>query len=178
MKDAPTEAFESAIDGSISATSLSQMTGLTDRRHRQLARDGYFPEPVESQYQMGPTIQGLLRYYREHNQRTKEKIIGTKDTKTQLEIKILRARFEREQGDVIPRDAVNRMVARAGSLIRSRLYAALERDYPGRVQGRSPSEIAAIGRALADELIDFLRTCDQRPANEPKPPYAPHEPRR
>jgi hypothetical protein len=154
-------------EGKIGAVELSALTGLSDRRHRQLAKDGYFPDPVESEYDRTATIRGLFKYYREHNQRTKEKIIGTKDRKTQLEMRILRARFERENGLVVPRYAVDRMLARAGSLIRGRLYSALEREFPGRVVGRSPAEIAAVGRALADELMTFLQDCDKELPRKP-----------
>src|SRR5256885_3244989 len=32
--------------GTISADRLCSLTGLTDRRHRQLAKEGYFPPPM------------------------------------------------------------------------------------------------------------------------------------
>lgn len=141
----------------ITALDLCALTGLTDRRHRQLAADGYFPPPVESQYVMLPTIRGLFKYYREHNQRTKEKIIGTKDRKTQMEMRLLKLKFDRETERSMLRSDVDRMLAYSGALMTARLYTALEREFPGRVVGRSPAEISALGRALADELIGFLR---------------------
>lgn len=49
----------------ISAEKLCALTGLTDRRHRQLAREGYFPSPSKGLYQLTPTIAGIFRYYRE-----------------------------------------------------------------------------------------------------------------
>ena len=49
--------------GTISAASLCDLTGLTDRRHRQLAAEGYFPNPQRGLYQLTPTIKGLFRYY-------------------------------------------------------------------------------------------------------------------
>ena len=55
----------------ITAEKLCALTGLTDRRHRQLAAEGYFPPPIKSVYQLAPSVQGLFRYYREMRQRDK-----------------------------------------------------------------------------------------------------------
>jgi hypothetical protein len=49
----------------IEADKLCHLTGLTDRRHRQLAKEGYFPPPLRGKYQLIRTLQGLFRYYRE-----------------------------------------------------------------------------------------------------------------
>ena len=46
----------------ISSDKLCSLTGLTDRRHRQLAKDGYFPPPERSEYQLIPTLRGLFKY--------------------------------------------------------------------------------------------------------------------
>jgi len=51
--------------GTISAEALCSLTGLTDRRHRQLSKDGYFPPPLDGQYQARATLQGLFKYFRE-----------------------------------------------------------------------------------------------------------------
>lgn len=49
----------------ITADKLCAITGLTDRRHRQLASSGYFPPPVRGEYQLGPTLRGMFKFYRE-----------------------------------------------------------------------------------------------------------------
>ena len=54
-----------ADNGTIAIAQLARLSGLTDRRLRELASEGWFPKSVEGQYQLVPTIQGLLRYYRE-----------------------------------------------------------------------------------------------------------------
>jgi hypothetical protein len=51
--------------GAITVEQLAKLSGLTDRGLRELAAEGWFPKPVNGQYQLVPTIQGLLRYYRE-----------------------------------------------------------------------------------------------------------------
>lgn len=49
----------------ISAERLCSLTGLTDRRHRQLAKQGYFPPPTNGNYPLNQTITGLFKYFRE-----------------------------------------------------------------------------------------------------------------
>jgi hypothetical protein len=57
-----------AEPGAITVTQLARLSGLTDRRLRELAGEGWFPKPTDGRYQLVPTIQGLLRYYREREQ--------------------------------------------------------------------------------------------------------------
>lgn len=47
----------------ITAEELCALTGLTDRRHRQLARVGYFPPPLRAGYERHKTIAGLYQYF-------------------------------------------------------------------------------------------------------------------
>ena len=51
--------------GTITAPQLARLSGLTERHLRDLAAEGVFPKPVNGVFQLVPTIQGLLRYYRE-----------------------------------------------------------------------------------------------------------------
>ena len=146
----------------ITADRLCGLTGLTDRRHRQLAADGYFPAPVESMYQMDATVTGIFRFYREHNARTKEKLVNTKDEKTQKEIRLLDMKIEEQERQSVKRSEVSKLLLQVSSKQKAVLFAALEREYPGKVVGRTASEISAHGRALADRLCEvFAREVEQ-----------------
>jgi hypothetical protein len=60
-----------AESGFITTAQLARLSGLTERRLRELASEGHLPRPVDGRYQLVAAIQGLLRYYRElENQRT------------------------------------------------------------------------------------------------------------
>jgi hypothetical protein len=48
--------------GTISADKLCRITGRTDSFHRQLAKRGYFPLPVQGCYQADASITGFIRY--------------------------------------------------------------------------------------------------------------------
>ena len=41
----------------ITAEKLCLLTGLTDRRHRQISKEGFFPPPIRSLYPPAPTLQ-------------------------------------------------------------------------------------------------------------------------
>ena len=55
----------------ISSAALATMTGLSDRRHRQLAKDGWFPPPSRGAYQRDVTFKGLFKYFKERSSGTK-----------------------------------------------------------------------------------------------------------
>ncbi len=74
--------------GTIPADKLCEITGLTDRRHRQLAKQGYFPPPVKAQYQLATTLKGLFRYYRE-----------TKEDNRKLEETVIREKLRQQRAD-------------------------------------------------------------------------------
>jgi hypothetical protein len=57
-----------AEPGTITTAQLARLSGLTDRRLRELSAEGWLPKPVDGTCQLVPAIQGLLRYYREREQ--------------------------------------------------------------------------------------------------------------
>ncbi len=57
-----------AEPGTIATLQLSRLSGLTERRLRELSAEGWLPKPANGVYQLVPAIQGLLRYYREREQ--------------------------------------------------------------------------------------------------------------
>jgi hypothetical protein len=49
----------------IKSAELEKLTGLTDQRHRQLAKAGHFPAPKDGRYEFEPTIKGIIAYYKQ-----------------------------------------------------------------------------------------------------------------
>lgn len=58
-----------ADPGTIDTAQLIRLSGLTDRRLRELAREGWLPAPDNGRYPLVGAIQGLLRYYREKDEK-------------------------------------------------------------------------------------------------------------
>ena len=62
----------------IAADKLCALTGLTDRRHRQLADQGFFPPPADGEYLLVPTLRGLFNFYREGRKETRDEYTNEK----------------------------------------------------------------------------------------------------
>lgn len=54
-----------SIPDTIEAQDLASLTGLSDRRHRQLAERGYMPMPVRGVYKLRPAVAGIVKYYQQ-----------------------------------------------------------------------------------------------------------------
>ena len=146
----------------IPADRLCLLTGLTDRRHRQLSAEGYFPGPMRGQYKLVPTLQGLFRYYREAASKLREQVLTTRDLKGQKEIELLDLKIARDRGAMIDRNVVETLLGAIATLQRSRLYSALEQELPGRVTGRDPAQVRVVGREIADELCAIFSDAKAR----------------
>jgi hypothetical protein len=60
----PVAAPSVAANATIHVDELVALTGLGDRRLRQLAHEGFFPVPEMNLYVTLPTLVGLIRFYR------------------------------------------------------------------------------------------------------------------
>lgn len=140
----------------ISADKLCALTGLTDRRHRQLASDGWFPSPVESQYLLTPTIQGMFRYYRESNKLTKQKTIDLKEENLRLDSELKKAKLAKEHRRVIDRDEVDKLFFHVSTMGRTELYQAMETELPPKLDGMGAAQMRPILREAADSIADRM----------------------
>lgn len=137
----------------ITAEKLCILTGLTDRRHRQIAKQGYFPAPIKSQYQLTPTLQGMFKYYRELGEAKKNKrdaIDSEKHRKLKLENDETEARLtdtEKLAGQVAP------MLQKFRDLI----YARCEQDMPIAMAWVDVAQGRILGRRYAGDLMDSLK---------------------
>jgi hypothetical protein len=104
-------------ENSITAEKLCALTGLTDRRHRQLAKAGYFPPPVMSEYQLAPTIKGMFQFYREQ----KDKQKGSDERIKKARAEKLELANEATKKDLIPAEEVRREVTRAFQELKGQL---------------------------------------------------------
>ena len=93
-------------NGQITAKTLCQLTSLTDQRHRQLANEGHFPPPKLGLYQFEATVHGLLRYYRNKNNKTKASISDERFKKLRAERKLVELDLEKSTDKVLDADEV------------------------------------------------------------------------
>ena len=142
----------------IGAEQLAALTGLTDRRHRQIAKAGFFPPPVRGTYETAATLRGLFRYYRESAHGGE----ALKNAKAEQELRIKKARAENAEldlaerrGDLISTAEMLDAIRECALPIRQRLDA-LPAEMAARCNPTDPQLAReALDRWVADSLPLF-----------------------
>ena len=116
----------------IAAETLCSLTGLTDRRHRQISKDGYFPPPLNGQYQFTASIQGMFRHYRELSQKRHSTTEDEKRKKLTAERKIEELKLARMMGNSLEAESVVRAWQGVVMIARQKLLG-LENKISGRL---------------------------------------------
>lgn len=83
----------------LTGAQLCEITGLTDRRHRQLADEGYFPPPIKGIYQFLPTLKGVVAYLRDQANKAEstyeeERLLKLKADRRMAELELQKRRKE------------------------------------------------------------------------------------
>jgi len=130
----------------IHADALEKLTGLTDRRHRQLAKLGHFPAPKNAQYQLAATLRGMFAYYRGMNEND---IKQAKLTEEHRKLKIANDYKERK---LILVDAVKSCVSRVLARVDQILEQKLSNEYPSAVAGLDVPQSRIYGKRLGDQI--------------------------
>lgn len=133
----------------ISAENLCKLTELTDRRHRQLARDGWFPNPVGGQYQLVPTIKGILKYYREGSHRLnalKEEQMREDIKLTTAEASIKQMEEAKLRGDSMDTSEVGKLINDCFLPVRQRIDSL-----PSEMSSRCNPSDPQLARAALEE---------------------------
>ena len=95
------------IPEKISAAELEELTGLTDRRHRQLAAQGHFPKPRDGAYETAATIKGMFAYFR--NRVSNRSHLEEAETRKRLaEAELKEMELAERKRDYLPREDVLR----------------------------------------------------------------------
>lgn len=150
-----------ADNATISAEKLCALTGLTDRRHRQLAADGYFPPPIGGQYQLTATINGTFRYYRELSQRQTRTLAEDKSLKTKREIELLELKIKTQRQRLVPIEGVESVWMGICEAIRQEVLAA---DIPTEAKEAICGHIRKI--EPEQYIKDADETGDEMPADD------------
>jgi len=141
----------------LTADELSEWTGLTDKRHRQIADEGYFPPPDDGLYILGETIKGMFRYYRDQAGKAKGKVTELRQVNLERQNRRLEIEIKKIEGEMIEVREVREMFMRVALLLKSILFGALEQELPAKASGKTPEEIRMIARGIGDRMLDCLR---------------------
>lgn len=117
----------------ITSAELRAITGLTDRRHRQLADEGVIPKPTRGIFPLVETVKRLLEYNRQLGRRDNSALEAEKLrlTKEQADAQALKNAITRRE--VLPVPAVQAhlaavLVALKASVLESNLLKEEKRD--------------------------------------------------
>ena len=142
--------------GTLTGEQIEALTGLTDRRVRQLAKMGYFPPPVRGLYQQTPTIRGLFKYYREGRESSSAALNEAKLQKLRADAEMADLKLAEAKREVIAftdaQGAIDRLLARWHQLITQKL----ETETPPRVVGKDIIAIRAEVKAIHDKIADVV----------------------
>jgi hypothetical protein len=137
--------------GTISSEHLESLTGLTDRRLRQLAKAGYFPAPNRGHYQQVATIRGMFKYYREDHNHSAKTLNDAKLTKLRADAEMAQLKLAEAKRDVIRRDVVSTFLRSWVAKFDLLLTAEMENNLPPVLLGQP-----------IDMMRDEMRQCHDR----------------
>lgn len=131
------------MNETISSPELSKLTGLSDALHRKLARLGYFPPPVNAEYQMAATISGMFRYYREIGAKKNGTLESQKERKMKAEADLATAKARAIERKNVPVDAVLLVWEKAMLNLRSKILSSglPEKDKRGILDELQPANL-------------------------------------
>jgi phage terminase Nu1 subunit (DNA packaging protein) len=141
----------------LSAEQMEALTGLTERRLRQLAKAGYFPPPVRAQYQQAATIRGLFKYYREDHNQAAKTLNGAKLTKLKADAEMARIKLAEAKREVIDRDLVANYLKSWVAKLDLLLTAEMENNIPNLVLGQPIDEVRREMRECHDRIREATR---------------------
>ena len=146
-----------AGNGKISGAELCALTGLTDRRHRQLASAGFFPPPLRGEYQLTPTVQGLFRHFREQlAQRSGKK---EKELESLAAVKRQTAEFDlaQKRGLYVLKSEIGPALRNLSLHQRAKLQFKLENEVAPNLVGLHALEIRAKISKAVDEICELFK---------------------
>jgi len=121
-------------DGTMASEEFSSLTGLTDKRHRQLAKEGWFPPPENGRWKTAPCIRGMFKYYRGMAERNERK------TNVELKNQLLQIAVKARLRELIPASEVRRFIAKMIARAKARALAI-------------PCEMAAKVALITDAIL-------------------------
>ncbi len=132
------------------------LTGLGERRLRQLATEGFFPQPIENRFALVELVQGVLAYYRDAKNRYRESVDRLKAAKLERETQKIELELRKMEGETVEMAAVNEFLLHVATLQKTALYQALQKEFPPRVVGLDEAEASVLGREVADKLCQIF----------------------
>jgi hypothetical protein len=140
----------------MSVEDAEKLTGLGERRLRTLAAEGFFPQPIETRFNLVETVHGVLAFYRDAKNRYRESVDRLKAVKLERETQKIDLELRRMEGETVEIKDVNAFLLHVATLQKTALYQALQKELPPRAHGKTEPELAVLGREVAEKLCEIF----------------------
>lgn len=151
----------------VRAEELCVWTGLSDQRHRQLAKAGYFPPPIRAEYQIIPTLRGVIRHQRELLERKSDTLRQEQEALTKAKRQMAEEELAKFRSEHIPKSVIGPALRNISLHQRAVLQRKLEQELAPNLVGLTALEIGERVRAAVDELCAIFREGTRQWADTP-----------
>ena len=150
------------MNDTLTTEELRELTGLTDRRHRQLAEAGHIPQPTNGKWKTVATIQGLLRFYRSSHESKTGKASDLKLERERHRVRREKVLADEAEGKVIGFESAKRVFGLCAAKVKTRVLAAASKLAP-LCEGK---DLLARQELMTAELTDALGELDRAKLTE------------
>ena len=141
----------------ISGEQLCAITGVTDRRHRQLATAGYFPPPIRGHYQVGKTLVGIIKYQREQLKKKNDKLAKEQLGLTKAKRELAQEALAEQRGKYVSKSEIGPALRNISLHQRAVLQRKFEQELGPQLAGLTTLEILEKIRPAVDEICTLFR---------------------
>lgn len=158
---------QDAIGERITHEQLSEITGLTERHLRRLAKDGHFPPPHNGTFATIPALQGVIAYYRTQHKKNDSRIWDEKLARETAERKRAELELAEMSRAVLPADAVERAWSHAVTAVRARMLQMPDKFAIAWVTWQTAGDCRnAVEKEVRDAMQEMADQPDYRTAGE------------
>lgn len=138
------------------AAEFAEMSNMSERHLRRIAKDGYFPPPEHGQYPRLKAMAGMIRYQRELLSQKTGGLKAWQEKLTQAKWETVQYDLAVKRGDYIAKDDIGPCLRNLSLNQRAQLQYKLEREIPPRLIGKTPVEQLEILKGVVDDVCDIM----------------------
>jgi hypothetical protein len=113
--------------GTVSAARMAELVDYTDRHLRRIAKEGFFPHPIDGEYKLLPTLLGLIKYQKTLSQKTSGRLFDEKLAKEIADRKMAEVMLAKATNSMVPLERVDRAWSSVILAVRARLLQMPEK---------------------------------------------------
>lgn len=138
--------------GTISAEKLCSLTGMSDRQHRNISKQGYFPPPYRGRYMADEAITGMFRYKDELNKKKSDTAKATKERHDTAKADMAEEELAEFREQYVLKALIGPALRNVSLHQRAVLQRKLENELAPKMAGKKTLEVLALMRGAVDEI--------------------------